>query len=93
MMCSFTLLCGLVDVCATVPKSIVDNEYATATVREPKILLTTSRNPSAPLTQFVKVALFFWMGVFTCFSLSMGSNDALHSGIQLNRPIWFFSYA
>jgi len=37
-----------------VPKSIVDNEYATATVREPKILLTTSRNPSAPLTQFVK---------------------------------------
>ncbi|WVZ95019.1 hypothetical protein U9M48_040829 [Paspalum notatum var. saurae] len=37
-----------------VPKSIVDDEYATATVREPKILLTTSRNPSAPLTQFVK---------------------------------------
>lgn len=37
-----------------VPKSIVDNEYATATIREPKILLTTSRNPSAPLTQFVK---------------------------------------
>ncbi|CAD6335605.1 unnamed protein product [Miscanthus lutarioriparius] len=37
-----------------VPKSIVDNEYATANIREPKILLTTSRNPSAPLTQFVK---------------------------------------
>ncbi|KAJ1280960.1 hypothetical protein BS78_04G272100 [Paspalum vaginatum] len=37
-----------------VPKSIVDDEYATATTREPKILLTTSRNPSAPLTQFVK---------------------------------------
>ncbi|KAJ1267335.1 hypothetical protein BS78_07G047800 [Paspalum vaginatum] len=37
-----------------VPKSIVDDEYATATIREPKILLTTSRNPSAPLTQFVK---------------------------------------
>ncbi|KAG0522545.1 hypothetical protein BDA96_07G046500 [Sorghum bicolor] len=37
-----------------VPKSMADNEYATASVREPKILFTTSRNPSAPLTQFVK---------------------------------------
>ncbi|KAL6857015.1 hypothetical protein ACP4OV_018397 [Aristida adscensionis] len=37
-----------------VPRSIVDDEYATANVREPKILLTTSRNPSAPLIQFVK---------------------------------------
>ncbi|CAD6266162.1 unnamed protein product [Miscanthus lutarioriparius] len=37
-----------------VPKSMVDNEYATASVREPKVLLTTSRNPSAALTQFVK---------------------------------------
>ena len=42
---------------ATVPKSMVDNEYATASVREPKVLLTTSRNPSAALTQFVKVFL------------------------------------
>ncbi|RLM60809.1 U3 small nucleolar ribonucleoprotein IMP4 [Panicum miliaceum] len=38
-----------------VPKSFVDNEYATGTIREPKILLTTSRDPSAPLIQFVKV--------------------------------------
>ncbi|KAL5232492.1 hypothetical protein ABZP36_031268 [Zizania latifolia] len=37
-----------------VPKSLIDDEYAGATLREPKILLTTSRNPSAPLTQFVK---------------------------------------
>ncbi|CAO2189724.1 unnamed protein product, partial [Urochloa humidicola] len=37
-----------------VPKSIVDNEYATANIREPKIMLTTSRNPSSPLVQFVK---------------------------------------
>jgi hypothetical protein len=60
MMCSLTLLlCGSVNGCAAVPKSIVDNEYATATIREPKILLTTSRNPSAPLTQFVKVCFCF----------------------------------
>ncbi|CAO2199866.1 unnamed protein product [Urochloa humidicola] len=37
-----------------VPKSIVDNEYTTANIREPKIMLTTSRNPSSPLVQFVK---------------------------------------
>jgi len=37
-----------------VPRSLIDDEYAGATLREPKILLTTSRNPSAPLTQFVK---------------------------------------
>jgi U3 small nucleolar ribonucleoprotein protein IMP4 len=37
-----------------VPRSVIDDEYAGATLREPKILLTTSRNPSVPLTQFVK---------------------------------------
>ncbi|KAL6526163.1 hypothetical protein OROMI_029803 [Orobanche minor] len=37
-----------------VPRSTIDDEYANAADRDPKILLTTSRNPSAPLTQFVK---------------------------------------
>ncbi|XP_072973805.1 uncharacterized protein [Typha angustifolia] len=37
-----------------VPRSHIDDEYANASDRDPKILLTTSRNPSAPLTQFVK---------------------------------------
>ncbi|KAL8474720.1 hypothetical protein ACS0TY_030521 [Phlomoides rotata] len=37
-----------------VPHSTIDDEYANAADRDPKILLTTSRNPSAPLTQFVK---------------------------------------
>lgn len=41
-----------------VPHSTIDDEYANATERDPKILLTTSRNPSAPLTQFVKVVKF-----------------------------------
>lgn len=40
-----------------VPRSTIDDEYANAADRDPKILLTTSRNPSAPLTQFVKVRL------------------------------------
>ncbi|KAF7138718.1 hypothetical protein RHSIM_Rhsim07G0063100 [Rhododendron simsii] len=37
-----------------IPKTNIDDEYASASEKDPKILLTTSRNPSAPLTQFVK---------------------------------------
>uniref|UniRef100_A0A7N0V1D1 Brix domain-containing protein n=1 Tax=Kalanchoe fedtschenkoi TaxID=63787 RepID=A0A7N0V1D1_KALFE len=36
------------------PMSHVDDEYANAAQTDPKILLTTSRNPSAPLVQFAK---------------------------------------
>ncbi|CAI9770895.1 unnamed protein product [Fraxinus pennsylvanica] len=35
-------------------RSTIDDEYANAADRNPKILLTTSRNPSAPLTQRLK---------------------------------------
>ncbi|KAL2533469.1 Ribosomal RNA processing Brix domain protein [Abeliophyllum distichum] len=41
-----------------VPRSTIDDEYANAADRDPKILITTSRNPSAPLTQFVKELKF-----------------------------------
>ncbi|KAJ0265586.1 IMP4 [Hirschfeldia incana] len=34
--------------------SHIDDEYAKAAEKDPKILLTTSRDPSAPLTRFVK---------------------------------------
>ncbi|XP_028097173.1 U3 small nucleolar ribonucleoprotein protein IMP4 isoform X2 [Camellia sinensis] len=37
-----------------IPRTHIDDEYANASEKDPKILLTTSRNPSAPLTQFVK---------------------------------------
>ncbi|PQQ16535.1 U3 small nucleolar ribonucleoprotein IMP4 [Prunus yedoensis var. nudiflora] len=37
-----------------VPRSHIDDEYANASQRDPKILLTTSRDPSAPLIQFAK---------------------------------------
>jgi U3 small nucleolar ribonucleoprotein protein IMP4 len=37
---------------------MIDDEYATAGTYEPKILLTTSRDPSSKLVQFVKVSLF-----------------------------------
>uniref|UniRef100_A0A0D6R0Z1 Brix domain-containing protein n=1 Tax=Araucaria cunninghamii TaxID=56994 RepID=A0A0D6R0Z1_ARACU len=35
-------------------KTHIDDEYANAAERDPKILLTTSRDPSSRLTQFVK---------------------------------------
>lgn len=41
-----------------IPRSVIDDEYAKATEREPKILLTTSRDPSQPLTQFTKELKF-----------------------------------
>lgn len=41
-----------------IPRSTIDDEYASANEKDPKILLTTSRNPSAPLTQFVKELKF-----------------------------------
>lgn len=41
-----------------IPRSLIDDEYAKATEREPKILLTTSRDPSQPLTQFAKELKF-----------------------------------
>ncbi|CAL2278416.1 unnamed protein product [Prunus armeniaca] len=37
-----------------VPRTHIDDEYAKAAERDPKILITTSRNPSAPLVQFAK---------------------------------------
>lgn len=37
-----------------VPRTNIDDEYAHAAEKDPKILLTTSRDPSAPLQQFVK---------------------------------------
>ncbi|XP_047327875.1 U3 small nucleolar ribonucleoprotein protein IMP4 [Impatiens glandulifera] len=39
-------------------KSDIDDEYSNANVRDPKIMLTTSRDPSGPLTQFVKELKF-----------------------------------
>ncbi|XVE99846.1 hypothetical protein REPUB_Repub03eG0236700 [Reevesia pubescens] len=41
-----------------IPKTHIDDEYANATVRDPKMLWTTSRDPSAPLVQFVKELKF-----------------------------------
>jgi len=38
-----------------VPPSLMDDEYARAGIRDPKIFITTSRKPSSRLTKFVKV--------------------------------------
>lgn len=47
----------LEDEYTAVPRTHIDDEYANVS-KDPKILLTTSRNPSAPLTQFVKELKF-----------------------------------
>ena len=39
------------------PRSHVDDEYARAGTTDPKILITTSRDPSSRLGQFAKVQL------------------------------------
>lgn len=41
----------------SVPRTHEDDEYANASEKDPKILLTTSRDPSQPLTQFAKVII------------------------------------
>lgn len=43
----------------SVPRTHIDDEYANASEVDPKILITTSRDPSAPLTQFAKVGIIY----------------------------------
>jgi hypothetical protein len=42
-------------------KSTIDDEYALAGQQDPKILITTSRDPSSRLVQFVKVVSPPWL--------------------------------
>ncbi|KAF3782886.1 U3 small nucleolar ribonucleoprotein, partial [Nymphaea thermarum] len=49
-----------VDEQTAVPRSHIDDEYANAAQRDPKILLTTSRDPSSRLVQFVKELKFIF---------------------------------
>ena len=37
------------------PSSHIDNEYSRAGIMDPKIIVTTSRDPSSKLLQFAKV--------------------------------------
>lgn len=42
------------DEAVTDPKTSIDDEYAKSALKDPKILITTSRDPSSRLTQFAK---------------------------------------
>lgn len=42
----------------TEPTTHIDNEYSRAGVQDPKIIITTSRDPSSKLQQFAKVCRF-----------------------------------
>lgn len=41
------------------PSSHIDNEYSRAGILDPKIVVTTSRDPSSKLLQFAKVCLLY----------------------------------
>lgn len=61
------------------PSTHADDEYARAGVFDPKILITTSRDPSSRLQQFSKVLSHFWQlgrrnDVLTPHSLFFGVN-------------------
>ncbi|XP_074292370.1 uncharacterized protein LOC141619241 [Silene latifolia] len=43
-----------------IPRSVIDDEYAKAAERDPKILITTARDPSQPLVQFAKELKFIF---------------------------------
>ena len=41
----------------TAPETHMDDEYRKAGINDPKIVVTTSRDPSSRLTQFAKVSV------------------------------------
>ena len=49
----------------TEPTTHIDNEYSSAGVQDPKIVITTSRDPSSKLLQFSKVRDLFLSCIFT----------------------------
>ena len=54
--------------CAYPPAGLTtseDDEYRWAMVEDPKVMVTTSRDPSSKLKQFAKVAVAW--GLFFCF--------------------------
>jgi hypothetical protein len=42
------------------PQSHIDDEYASAAISDPKVCVTTSREPSSRLKQFAKVSSTRW---------------------------------
>jgi U3 small nucleolar ribonucleoprotein protein IMP4 len=56
-------------------KSMIDDEYSTAGTYEPKILITTSRDPSSKLVQFVKVCSLIVISAFFPPYLNFGNQE------------------
>lgn len=46
-------------------KTHVDDEYAFAGVKDPKVVITTARDPSSKLAQFAKVSRYLWTNLCT----------------------------
>jgi len=70
--CQFVLAVHIVVMYVCVQTGVtshIDDEYQMAGVDDPRILITTSRSPSARLKQFAKVWLYVFLSYFTtlCF--------------------------
>ena len=61
------------------PSTHIDDEYSRAGIMDPKIVITTSRDPSSKLLQFAKVS-----DVWPC-KIDFNSNWAL----IYRRCVWF----
>lgn len=58
------------------PTTHVDNEYSRAGIQDPKIVITTSRDPSSKLLQFSKV----------CTHSMQGKKDGANGQLLGNAP-------
>jgi len=64
--------------------SHIDDEYQLAGVDDPRILITTSRNPSARLKQFAKVCLLV---VYLAFDAKLMKQRTIT--LVSNNMFWF----
>lgn len=55
----------------------VDDEYKWAGVEDPKIMITTSRDPSSKLKQFAKVIFNVFTYIFLKFGLGLDIKNML----------------
>lgn len=62
----------------------VDDEYKWAGVEDPKIMITTSRDPSSKLKQFAKVIFNVFTYIFLKFGLELDIKNMLWIIFWLN---------
>ncbi len=69
------------------PSSHIDNEYSRAGILDPKIVVTTSRDPSSKLLQFAKVCLVHSvpLRIQSCYSAMQEMRLVFPGSHRINR--------